>query len=497
MALSARSLHRAFWEGCFAGLIFFSLLLRWLAAAIIDFSALSPIWALAAVVSSAASFAPGWGIVAWGGARLARRWGPTVGLLALATLWCGYGLVRVFIPFPFPWGVLSAALAFNDESLGVARLLGAFGLSWLTALCAASLVGIWRASPRVFVTLFTTCWLLIAFSGVVMPAGATKRTARVAVVQGALSRATSDAARLDTYIELTRQAAKEGAHLIVWPESAVRYRIDGHPRYRMRLENLAAGLRADLLLESITTAPLGGVYNSAVLVRASGGVTTVAPKQHLVPFGEYLPGRWFLRDLPALAASSGDFKWGKRLRLHPSRVGKIGSLVCYEAVFADQVRTLARAGAELLANPTNDSWFGWTCGPKQHLAHGLLRSAETGLPLLRAANTGISAIVGGDGRLLQSLGLGRRGLLVADLALDRKPPPGLRIGGALATACAILALALFVAACLPQGASSRGGDGATASLKARRQEIGRTMKEELIGRWQELEKRMDALRGYL
>ncbi len=125
-----------------------------------------------------------------------------------------------------------------------------------------------------------------------------------------------------------------------------------------------------------------------------------------------------------------------------ARSARIGPLVCFEAVFPGLALDLVRGGARLLVNQTNDSWFGTTGGPRQHFEHGLLRAAETGLPLARAANSGISALVAGGGRVHSELDTGERGFLVAELALPEHPRPGAAVGRAVAWA----ALALTAAA---------------------------------------------------
>jgi apolipoprotein N-acyltransferase len=283
---------------------------------------------------------------------------------------------------------------------------------------------------------------------------------RVAVVQASMPDDGDGLDKLETYERLTREAAARGATLVIWPESAVPFRIDGYAAYRQRIETLARSSNVDLVLGSITTASAGGFYNSNALVRADAGLTAIQPKRVLVPFGEYLPLRFMLGKVPALAWEAGDdLLAGPEPVALEGREARVGALVCYEAVFPGLAADLAGRGVELLANTTNDSWFGWTAGSWQHLQHALLRAVETGRPLARAANSGISALVTRRGEVVAQLGLGERGLLVADLELGSVAPPGAVIGPGVARACAIvaavlLAIALYwrFSAGLPRGA---------------------------------------------
>jgi apolipoprotein N-acyltransferase len=121
---------------------------------------------------------------------------------------------------------------------------------------------------------------------------------------------------------------------------------------------------------------------------------------------------------------------------------------------------LARDGADVLANTTNDSWYGHSAGPWQHLQHALLRAAETGRPLLRAANSGVSALIDRRGRVLEQLALGERGVLVAAVERGGAAPPGARVGRWVGLLCAIFGFAALVAALFFHGgapADSRNG----------------------------------------
>jgi len=145
--------------------------------------------------------------------------------------------------------------------------------------------------------------------------------------------------------------------------------------------------------------------------------------------------------------------------LFPAAPARLGPLVCFEVVFPSLACELASDGAEVLVNMTNDSWFGYSAGPYQHLAHARLRAAETGRPLVRAANTGISTLIARDGRELGALELMERGFLVANVQTGKTAMPGCPVGRATGIACVtLLGLLLVTAPFLRKARGRAAGD---------------------------------------
>lgn len=437
---------RAAFHAFFAGFIFHGLLLRWFAAAILDFSTLGPVIAAGAVLSSAFLLAGLMAIWGWASARLAARFGPVTGALCAALIWCGIEVARQRIPFPFPWGVLHAALSDLRPARAVAAWAGSWGVSVLAALAAASLSLAMERRRAALAGLAAVIGLTgLAWGARIVAPGTAHGRVTAAVLQAGLPKDADAQDELLAYEELTRRAAAEGATLVVWPESAVSYRVDQHTGYRARLEDLAEAHDVDIVITSVTRGESDEYFNSAALIRPGLGLAGLYAKRQLVPFGEYLPLRMLFGDGSALAAEAGDFTPGTTPALLPARAGKLGPLICYEVVFPGLAQEAARAGARALVTMTNDGWFGWTSGPRQHLVHGQLRAAENGLPLLRAANTGISVIVDRHGRNLGEIGLGESGFLVREVELG-DAAPGAYAGPIVAWACATLAAAALVAA---------------------------------------------------
>ncbi len=224
----------------------------------------------------------------------------------------------------------------------------------------------------------------------------------------------------DTYLDLTHKplggTARVGhERLIIWPESAVPFLLTHEPgalyRISQALPPQTTLISGAIRFERSSDGP--AYYNSVYLIDTDGEVQDVYDKVHLVPFGEYLPLRSLLQrlGLEQLVDVPGTFHAGLRHRVMlPQAAPSFLPLVCYEAIFPDFAGASdVRPG--FLLNVTNDAWFGDTTGPYQHFAQARMRAIEQGLPLVRAANTGISAVIDAKGRVLDALPLLTRGVI--------------------------------------------------------------------------------------
>jgi apolipoprotein N-acyltransferase len=225
------------------------------------------------------------------------------------------------------------------------------------------------------------------------------------------------------YIDLTRGPGFDRITHAVWPETAIDYRlitdysavrIEGERRARLA----SAVPRGGALILGAIRDSGGRWYNSVHVVGPQGTALATYDKHHLVPFGEYVPLRGLLRHLGVeqLAHGIGDYSAGTGPEtLAVPGAPPVGPLICYEAIFPGDVVGTPRPG--WMVNVTNDAWFGLTSGPYQHFASARLRAVEEGLPLVRAANTGITAVVDAYGRVTARLPIMTTGVL--DAALPR------------------------------------------------------------------------------
>jgi len=259
-------------------------------------------------------------------------------------------------------------------------------------------------------------------------------------------------ANVGRHLELTEKAADAGARLVVWPESAVPFLFDEEP-------GLAGLLREAVRRRGIhlffgnddREGPPGEsrIFVGAKLLDPSGGLVARYHKMHLVPFGEYVPLQPLFtlggRFAAKLVQEVSDFTPGTEAATGVVDGHRIGGFICYEAIFPSLVRRFAAGGAELLVNITNDAWYGTTSAPHQHLAMAAFRAIENRRYLVRAANTGITAVVDPRGRVLEPTRLFDTTVLVREVPFVAETTFYTRHGNVFAQACAALALALVAA----------------------------------------------------
>ncbi len=253
---------------------------------------------------------------------------------------------------------------------------------------------------------------------------------------------------LETYRRLSENAAAYRPDLIIWPEAAMPRPLLEDEDMKREAASVLAKTKADFLLGTVRYF-LGEAFNAAVLLDQRGS-PQVYHKIHLVPFGEYVP---FRSTFPLFAWIVGsevpsDFAAGTEpvvmtLRKRPF---KIAPLICFEDTIGDLTRRFAQGGAELLITLTNDGWFRESAGSRQHLANAVFRCAETKLPLVRVANTGVTCVVDRFGHLAQTLeshgNTFIEGVLLSKLTIQVEPPKTFytRYGDLFAMFCCLATL---------------------------------------------------------
>jgi apolipoprotein N-acyltransferase len=255
---------------------------------------------------------------------------------------------------------------------------------------------------------------------------------------------------MERYITLSRQTSSplsNGATLLIWPESPFPFVLTHEPGALAQIAKLLSPgtvlITGAIRVDEASGPPHLRAYNAIYVIGTDGSILDVYDKVHLVPFGEYLPFQSFLEKLglQALTKQVGGFSSGERHHLItiPGAPAAL-PLICYEVIFpGEEMPPEERAG--WIVNVTNDAWFGYSTGPFQHLKQSRLKAIEEGLPLVRAANTGISAVVDPVGNVVNSLPLGREGILDAPLPRSIAAPFYARFGDA--PAFAIVAIALL------------------------------------------------------
>lgn len=391
------------------------------------------------------------------GAVLARLlWRPGAPrILAFAAAFTVVEYLRGHILNGLPWNSFGYALAAVPALAQTASLVGLWGLT-LIALAAfaapATLADGREYSPRPWLPVAIATAVLVAMAGyggwrlafteVAQVDGVKLRIMQPNVPQDEKFRPAAKQAIMDRYIALSDRATapdrggvRDITHLI-WPESAFPFFLEREPDALGRIANLLPpGVvlitgAARVEPPAPPAAPLPRVYNSIRVLGDDGAILATYDKVHLVPFGEFLPLQALMDavGLEPLTRVHGGFTAGTRL--HPLVVPGLPAaspLICYEAIFPGAV-VPASGRPGFLLNLTNDAWFGITPGPYQHFAQARLRTIEEGLPLVRAANNGISAIVDPLGRVQRRLPLGEDGVIDGTLPKAIAPTAYARYG---------------------------------------------------------------------
>jgi apolipoprotein N-acyltransferase len=257
---------------------------------------------------------------------------------------------------------------------------------------------------------------------------------------------------MERYIDLSSRPPPDagGPTHLIWPESAFPFFLAREPDALAQIAELLRGgavliTGAVRLAEPITSTDIG-VYNSIYVIRRDGSLDSFYNKTHLVPFGEYLPFQHFLESLgfQQLTKQRGGFLAGDRRRLIavPDAPPAL-PLICYEIIFPGEVLPKGPRPGWII-NVTNDGWFGLSSGPYQHFQQARVRAIEEGLPLVRAANTGISAVVDPVGRIVDSLPLGVQGVIDAPLPQPIGAPTYSRVGDVPAAILVVIALLTLI-----------------------------------------------------
>jgi apolipoprotein N-acyltransferase len=342
-----------------------------------------------------------------------------------------------------PWNLVGYGLLGSLPLMQLASLFGVYALSLLAVLLFAAPAAIFAPSQSglargrgTFVLAGLLLILLVVGYGWgerrLDSAGTDSTGLRLRVVQANIDQAEkwrpeNSAEIFADYLELTRsgRSGLEGIAIVVWPETAVPFLLADAPEALAAIANvlptgttLLAG--SGRLVEERDAEGLlinNRVYNSVLVIDDEGRVTGSYDKIHLVPLGEYLPFQDFLESLGMMQLTDvrGGFSVGRgpRLLTIPGAVPAT-PLICYEIIFPHEI-TEAGTHPGWLLNLTNDAWFGSSAGPYQHFHQAQVRAVEQGLPVVRAANTGISAVIDSFGRVRVEIGLGEKGIIDADL----------------------------------------------------------------------------------
>ena len=263
---------------------------------------------------------------------------------------------------------------------------------------------------------------------------------RVGLIQGNIAQEDKwnprEARRIfTTYIAMTRDAVKRGAEFVIWPESSTPFMFEEDDIGEESLRALAREVRVPILFGSDQVDRSGEtlrLYNAAFLVTPTGDTAAVYRKMHLVPFGEYIPGKQLLYFVSPLVERMAEFAPGAAMVVLPVGEHRINTAICYEVVYPSLIREAVADGSQLLTTITNDAWYGQSSAPYQHFALASMRAIEEGRYLARAANTGISGVVDPYGRVVQQSAIFEQAGIVETVRILTTRTIYSRIGDAIA-----------------------------------------------------------------
>jgi apolipoprotein N-acyltransferase len=418
---------------CF-GFGYFVVGLYWVAIAFFTDAERFGALAVPAVLLLCAWLALSAGLAAW--LSVLRRWrSVSAHGLTLALAWTAGEVLRTHLFGGFPWNLIGYSWMGTPVAQSGA-LIGVYGLGLVTvAIAALPAVLLERDGERRWPPLVAALMVLaFAWAGGAWRLSGAETTfvpeVRLRLVQASIPQhhkwdPALRARWFQRHLGLSIDREREVTH-IIWPESATPYSIEGEPLVRQKIAEvvpdhgyvITGGERFDLESEPARA------WNSLFVLDGAADVAAAYDKRELVPFGEYLPLRSVLTriGLEKVTRGSIDFQPGTGpVLIEVPGLPPFRPLICYEVIFSGEITGDGPRPGWLL-NITNDAWFGNSSGPYQHLAMARMRTIEEGLPLVRAANTGISSVIDPWGRELASLPLGDSGVLDVELPAPLPEP---------------------------------------------------------------------------
>jgi apolipoprotein N-acyltransferase len=342
----------------------------------------------------------------------------------LAAAWVAHEFLRSVVFSGWGWNSIGSALHGKLVLIQIAEFTGVAGLSFMVVFTNVILLATVRrfiletqVKPmRPHFELTLTMAGIVGVMGFGLHAMKVHREAKplnIALVQPNIPRDEKFSVEFanktfDLFTQLSRPAVESSAKadLLVWPESSMPGPVLTDELSHRFVMDFSASAKTDLVLGTIDLNETDA-YNAAMLVSDAGARLQMYRKVHLVPFGEYVPGR---KTIPLLARIVGDqvpadFAFGKEFTVFKltEDKAKVAPLICFEDTIGDLTRQFVLAGANLLVNVTNDGWFLRSAGSRQHLANAVFRCVETRLPMVRAANTGVTCFINEHGNITQIL----------------------------------------------------------------------------------------------
>ena len=346
-------------------------------------------------------------------------------VLIVASIWCVTEFLRSMLFSGFPWALLGYSQHLNIPLIQISDITGVYGVSFIIICVNFCIFRFIKKDKLNKVHAIVTLVLLLVFlfygHSKVREDEKGSKELGVAVIQGNIPQHLKwdDAFKtriIDTYANLSKDALKFSPKLIIWPETSVPGILQFEKDMGDSLKALAMKNQTNFLLGTIREEN-GNYYNSAALLSKEGEIVKNYDKIHLVPFGEYIPFESYFTSLRnSIDKPIGNYSKGRDYTIFRIDVQhtkdfrssivkeinffKFGCLICYEDIFPGLVRQFVLKGASFVVNITNDAWFGKTAAPYQHMQASVFRAVENRVPVIRAANTGVSCFISDKGLII-------------------------------------------------------------------------------------------------
>jgi apolipoprotein N-acyltransferase len=427
-AVQGKNLREALWMGLVTGFVYNVGILYWVSFVIVQYGYLPLYLGIFIMLLLALYLSLYVSIFSAGIVYFRKRGFPEI--VVAPVLWSCLEYGKSHLLTGFPWENLAYSLHDMISFIQIIDISGVYGLTFIIVVVNCAVYDIMsmtvetRKKVIYELSVIAIAVMLIFGYGVyrlnqVEHAMEGKKTDKIAIIQGNIDQTVKwnnkyQKDTLEIYKNLSLPCAKSGVRLIVWPETAAPIffqNIDDKHRF---IISIAQEAKSYLLFGSPSYRTENGMNyfsNSAYLISPSGNIEGRYDKMHLVPYGEYVPLRKVFFFLEKLVVGVGDFRPGEVLAPLMMDGEKIGVLICYEGIFPEISRQYHSMGVSLLVNITNDAWFGTSSAPYQHLTMTAFRAIENRRYIIRAANTGISALIKPTGAIISRTGLLERTVL--------------------------------------------------------------------------------------
>src|SRR4030066_980515 len=418
--LKDKDKKEAFWFGWLAGLVFFLITINWVTITMHNYGKV-PIPVSYAIMFLLALYLGLYTAIFAYLYNMTKEGSPVIRLITGPCIWTALELLRNYFITGFSWALLGYSQYEFLEIIQIADITGVYGVSFLLVIVNIAITEITLSIKKrgrkekghyknlialaaIPVFLFTVLYIYGYAKLSSNKNDADNQRIKVGLLQGNIDQGVKWDVKfkretIDIYLNLSKKAKAEGAELIIWPETAAPFFFEQEKEYKKILTDFVRENNIYLLFGSPAIKDYDKLLNRAYLISTNGGILSKYDKMHLVPFGEYVPMTKFLFFINKMVEGIGDFIPGEEYAIMKTDGGRFGVVICYEIIFPELVREFVKKDANFMVTITNDAWFGKSSAPYQHFSMAVFRAVENRVPIVRAANTGISGSIDSYGRI--------------------------------------------------------------------------------------------------